>query len=185
MSMPPSITNTAHPTLPANPTAPDARSHRSAQLPSSIRRVSIRQVRLRRAGAVAAFALLSVAVVGCSNQDDSTSTPTTAAPSVSPTSLTPDGVQQLTLQANERNCDLQPLIVQAGQINITATSTSQIPISVELFAPQDGAFTNRIARIRILQPGATKQLQATLTQGAYEIACGTDELTSRKRLTAL
>jgi hypothetical protein len=75
--------------------------------------------------------------------------------------------------------------VRAGSINITSISASQMSVSVELFAPQDGAFTDRITRIRNLPPGATKQLQATVTQGAYEIACSSEESSSRKRLTAL
>jgi len=80
---------------------------------------------------------------------------------------------------------MQPLIVTAGSITVSATSTADIPISVALFAPADGAFRKRIARIRVLRPGDTKTMSAELAQGAYEMACGTEVLESRKRLTAI
>ena len=69
---------------------------------------------------------------------------------------------------------MQPLIVTAGLITVSATSTADIPISVALFAPADGAFRKRIARIRVLRPGDTKTMSAELAQGAYEMACGTE-----------
>lgn len=100
-------------------------------------------------------------------------------------SATPEQIHAVTVLASPENCDAQPLIVDAGTITFTATSNSDLSISVSLYAPQDGAFLNRIARIRVLKPNETKTMSADLAQGAYEIACGTEELTSRKRITAI
>lgn len=93
--------------------------------------------------------------------------------------------QSVKVLASAENCDAQPMIVSAGTITFTATSTTDVPISVSLFAPEEGAFLKRIARIRVLKPNDTKTMTADLAQGAYEITCGTEELTSRKRITAI
>ncbi len=125
---------------------------------------------------VASVAVLT-ALTGCGSQGSGESSPTPT-----PTATAPQLVKVL---ANPKNCDMQPLIVKAGSITVSATSTADIPISVALFAPADGAFRKRIARIRVLRPGDTKTMSAELAQGAYEMACGTEVLESRKRLTAI
>lgn len=118
-----------------------------------------------------------VAATGCGGSTSGGASPT---PTPSPTAI-----ESVKVLANPKNCDAQPLIVTAGKITFTATSTADIPISVSLFAPQDGAFTKRLARIRVLKPSETQTMAADLTQGAYEIACGTEVLESRKRITAI
>lgn len=119
---------------------------------------------------------VALALTGCTSSSDAPD------PSESPTASAPQAIKVL---ANPKNCDAQPLIVNEGSVVITATSTADSPISVNLFAPQDGAFLKRIARIRVLKPNDTKTMTAVLTKGAYEITCGDEELTSRKRITAI
>lgn len=119
---------------------------------------------------------VTLALTACSSSSESPDT------SPSPTVSAPQAIKVL---ANPKNCDAQPLIVNEGSVVITATSTADVPISVNLFAPQDGAFLKRIARIRVLKPADTKTMTAELTKGAYEITCGDEELTSRKRITAI
>ncbi len=132
--------------------------------------------RFKRKLSVTVAALL-LTLTACGSGDRSTDT------SASATSAAP--IHAVKVLANPQNCDAQPLIVDAGTVVITATSTANIPISISLFAPQDGAFLKRLARIRALKPNDTKTMTVELAQGAYEITCGTEELTSRKRITAI
>ncbi len=121
---------------------------------------------------------LTTTVAACGSQGTSSSTST-------PSPSTPASPQVVKVLANPKNCNVQPMIVNAGQITVSATSTADIPISVNLFAPQDGAFRKRIARIRVLRPNDTKTMSADLAQGAYEMSCGTEVLESRTRITAI
>lgn len=133
------------------------------------------RMRTVRTALVAAIGVATVAACSSTGSGD---------PSPTPTPL-PTDPQIVRILANPKDCDAQPLLVIAGSIKFTATSTATIPISVSLFAPQDGAFTKRLARIRVLKPNETQTMSADLAQGAYEVACGTEVLESRKRITAL
>ncbi len=134
--------------------------------------------RVRPVAAAFVIASLAAGIAACGSQGTS-STTSTPRPTASPS---PQVVKVL---ANPKNCNVQPMIVNAGQITVSATSTADIPISVNLFAPQDGAFRRRIARIRILRPNETKTMSADLALGAYEMSCGTEVLESRTRITAI
>ncbi|MGA9147164.1 MAG: hypothetical protein WBZ04_06365 [Candidatus Nanopelagicales bacterium] len=137
-------------------------------------------IRMRTLTVISAAGLAaSISLAGCGAQGGSDANPTQSPP------VTPTAPQLVRVLANPKNCDMQPLLVAAGPITVTATSTADIPISVSLFAPEEGAFRKRIARIRVLRPGDTKTMSAELAQGAYEMACGTEVLESRKRLTAI
>ena len=130
-------------------------------------------IRMRTLTVISAAGLAaSISLAGCGAQGGSDANPTQSPP------VTPTAPQLVRVLANPKNC-------AAGPITVTATSTADIPISVSLFAPEEGAFRKRIARIRVLRPGDTKTMSAELAQGAYEMACGTEVLESRKRLTAI
>lgn len=112
------------------------------------------------------------------------STPTpTPSPTGSPTTSQVSVAAVVTSKTNE--CNVNPYFAQSGPVAFTASATGRVPVSISIFGPEQGAFTKRLARVRILRSGETKAINLTMTPGAYEIACESSGDTNRVRLTVL
>lgn len=83
------------------------------------------------------------------------------------------------------DCTLDPYIIAQGPVSMTVTATGRVPVSVSIFAPDEGAFTKRLARVRILRSGESKAINLRLALGAYEVECASSGRSTRARLTAV
>lgn len=85
--------------------------------------------------------------------------------------------------STRNECSIAPYLVPAGPVAFTVTATGRVPISVSVFGPEAGAFTDRLARVRLLRSGESKGISLTMTAGAYEVACESSGRSTRTRLT--
>jgi hypothetical protein len=85
--------------------------------------------------------------------------------------------------STRNECSIDPFLAPAGPVTFTVTAAGRVPISVSIFAPENGAFTDRLARVRLLRSGESKAINLTMTQGAYEVSCESSGRTNKSRLT--
>lgn len=104
-------------------------------------------------------------------------------PTTSPTTSEVSVAAVVTSKTNE--CNVNPYFARSGPVAFTASASGRVPVSISIFGPDQGAFTKRLARVRILRSGETKAINLTMTAGAYEIACESSGDTNRVRLTVL
>lgn len=93
--------------------------------------------------------------------------------------------QVVRVTSGEKKCDASLYIVKSGTVTITATGVGNLPGSVTLYAPKQGAFADQRDQIIVLAPGATKSMTVELGLGAYEIWCKTVKSDERVRITAV
>ena len=132
-------------------------------------------------GSAAVVAAACVLLTGCSSTATDPVTPT---PSPTTTAIGQVAVTASSTSVGDE-CNVAPYIVNVGPVAMTVTATGRVPISVSVFAPDKGAFTKRLARVRILRSGETKGISLRLELGAYEIACEVSGRGTRKRLTVV
>jgi len=109
----------------------------------------------RRTALVAVAAACAVgALTACGNDDSSA----------------PKG-DAVAITATDSECKVAKTSFDPGPVTFAVTNKGQQTTEVYVYGQQGGAFTKVITEVENIGPGITRDLNATLSGGTYEIAC--------------
>ena len=73
--------------------------------------------------------------------------------------------------ATDDRCQVAKTSFAPGEVTFTVTNKGKQPTEVYVYGKQGDAFTQVIAEVENVAPGLTRDLTASLANGAYEVAC--------------
>jgi iron uptake system component EfeO len=75
------------------------------------------------------------------------------------------------ITANDTACQVAKTTFDPGQVTFTVTNKGSQTTEVYIYGDSNGAYTKIISEVENIGPGLSRDLTATLSPGAYEIAC--------------
>jgi iron uptake system component EfeO len=73
--------------------------------------------------------------------------------------------------AGEDSCDVERTDLEAGAVTFAVTNEGSSTTEVYVYGEDDGEFTRVVAEVENIGPGISRDLEADLAAGSYEIAC--------------
>jgi iron uptake system component EfeO len=112
---------------------------------------------LSRPSAAALFlGALSPFVVSCGGGDTGTDSPSGSS---------------VAIAAGEHTCDVERTELEAGAVTFAVTNKGASTTEVYVYGDDAGEYTRVVAEVENIGPGISRDLEADLPAGSYEIAC--------------
>ena len=73
--------------------------------------------------------------------------------------------------AGEDSCDVERTELEAGAVTFAVTNEGSSTTEVYVYGDDEGEFTRVVAEVDTIGPGISRDLEADLAAGSYEIAC--------------